>query len=213
MEIFNVNRQAYQHLGVMTWASLPDMNTVPAGTRVTIIGWMAPPSDWVWDGAYLLPVGGRAVVHAPMLADAQAQSGTFATVASVPGWLTPPALSRTPGAYIEACVYCTAVNSSSAQARTLSVGVASGTRTIVYDNSFANAGIADIRMIGRSHRRYSGQWCRLITAADLATTSAFSAVDQSILDVNPWQLFYQGGNPDGSEILTVHAFSLTFGVG
>ena len=195
-----------------TWATKPSA-AGNSGKRITITGWMAPPSDWVSDGTYWLPVGGSAVVHAPLLVNAQAQSSGLSQVASVPEWLMPSALARTPGAYIEASVYGTVANSSAAQTRTLAVGADVNKRMIVYDGNFVNAGIVDIRLGGKAHRRDTGQWARFIAGADSNAASTFSATVEADFDTNPLRLYYQGGNTDGSEVLTVHAFSLIFGVG
>ena len=213
MEIFNVNRQAYQHLGVMTWASLPDMNTVPAGTRVTIIGWMAPPSDWVWDGAYLLPVGGRAVVHAPLLVDAQATGASSLThVASVPGWSLPVNMADTPRLGIEVWARCFIINPSNAQARQIFVG------TDEVPNAVATHQYTTIstghRIWGEVTRDSESSWMTFANNAQPAApgTSQSAATTANMLS-SPIRIYYRGGNTDGSETLTINNFTIAVGVG
>ena len=102
-----------------TWESKPAANSVSAGTRVTITGWTAPDSDWVSDGTYWRPVNGRAVVHAPVLVNAQAQAATTALVASIPTWSPPASLLMDPLLNIETWVSATFQNASASQSRNI----------------------------------------------------------------------------------------------
>ena len=99
MEIFNVNRQAYQHLGRMTYANLPSPSTVPEGTRATLFGWPAPDADWVTHDGYWAPVGGTAILVRKNL---QSFAGAFPTNAEVvgafAGFTIPDGLLMSPGA-------------------------------------------------------------------------------------------------------------------
>jgi hypothetical protein len=194
-----------------TWGSKPSANSVSAGTRVTITGWTAPDSDWVSDGTYWRPVNGRAVVHAPVLVNAQAQSASLALVASVPGWTVPSDIAITPGMRIFVSLHVGVDNPSSAQDRLIDVGPSALTSlcaTIKYTST-----LNTIRVSDSTSRLSSGHWAAL-AGKNLGPTTNANAILVTAADLiaSPISMYYQGGNPDGSEILNIHNFSISVGV-
>lgn len=212
MEIFNVNRQTYQHLGRMTYANLPSPSTVPEGTHATVYGWTAPDADWVTRGGYWIPKNGRAVVHAPTLVNAQAQSASLALVATVPGWTLPADMAAMPGLMIETWVRVTTSPPSSAQARLIYVGTDS------IQNAIATFNVASLasshRVWGEVARGNTDSWLTVANNAQPWSngTGQGSTTTAQML-ASPIRLYYRGGNTDGSEVLTVQSFSIAVGVG
>ena len=212
MEIFNVNRQAYQHLGRMTYTNLPSPSTVPEGTRATLYGWTAPEADWVVSGGYWLPVGGRAIVHAPVLVNAQAQSATLALVASVPRWTLPANLAATPRLMIEAWARATVNAPSNAQSRLLYIGTNSVQNAIATHSASSTA--TGHRVWGELVKMNSGDWQTFANNAQpLSVGTGQNPTTNAQLLSSPIGLYYQGGNTGGSEVLTVQSFSIAVGVG
>lgn len=211
MEIFNVNRQAYQHLGRMTWPNLPAASTLPNGTRATITGWNAPDSDWVVRGGYWLPVGGRAVVHSPLLVNAQAQSAVNALVASVPTWTAPASLLSNPLLNLETWVTATFQNNSTAQTRNLNVGAAESGDSVIAASSGATA--SNYRRVwGKiDHRSDTTDFVRGTAQSQPYADSSPVNVPVANLLAAPIGVWYRGGATDGSEIATFHNFSIVVG--
>ena len=198
---------------VFTWATKPAANSVPVGTRITIIGWNAPPSDWVSDGTYWLPVGGRAVVHAPVLLNAQAQSTARTLVSSVPTWQMPSDIAHTPRIRVEAWAHCSVSSPSNAQARQIYIGN-STLNNVVASSLYTDTNPVQ-RVWGWGHRRPNGLW----TYA-LGNMMPMASVQPDIpgptsaeMAASPIGLYYRGGNTDGSEVLNVDTFAIAVGVG
>ena len=201
---------------VFTWATKPAANAVPVGTRITIIGWMAPPSDWVSDGTYWLPVGGRAVVHAPVLVDAQATGATVQSlVASVPTWQVPANMASTPGMYIEAVLTAEVVSGVSAdQQRQIYIGIESS-KNLLGVHVFTSTTLGK-RFWGRTYRNNSpAEWMSFTGNAQMLvdTNSITARATDAQLAADPIGVYYQGGAADGSEIIKFHSFGLAVGVG
>ena len=212
MEIFNVNRQAYQHLGRMTYTNLPSPSTVPEGTRATLFGWTAPDADWVTSGGYWVPVGGRAIVHAPVLVSAQAQSASLALVASVPRWTLPANLAATPRLMIEAWGRIIVSPSSSAQSRLLYIGT-DLTQNAISTHSSSTTASAH-RVWGEITKMSNGAWFTVANNGQpVSIGTGQGPTSNADLISSPIGLYYRGGNTDGSEILTVESFSIAVGVG
>lgn len=211
MEIFNVNRQAYQHLGRMTYANLPSPSTVPEGTRATLTGWDAPDSDWVVRGGYWLPVGGCAVVHSPLLVNAQAQSAVTALVASVPTWTAPASLLSNPLLNIETWVSATLQNISNAQTRGLYVGAADSGASIIAGSVLASTN-GYRRVWGKlEHRSDTTDFVRGVYQSQPYADSPPGNIPVANLLAAPIGVWYRGGATDGSEIATFHNFSIVVG--
>jgi len=198
-----------------TWGSKPAANSVSAGTRVTITGWTAPDSDWVSDGTYWIPVNGRAVVHAPVLVNAQAQSPTdLLHVASVPGWQMPPEIASTPGLYVEAMLTAEATFPSSAQARLIYIGVdaqAAAVGATVFTSTTTGK-----RVWAKTFRRAGAdEWVAFTGNSNhlVDTSSITSRASAAQMSASQIKVYYRGGNPDGSEILNVYSFGIVVGVG
>ena len=211
MEIFNVNRQAYQHLGVLPWTSKPAPNTVPIGTRFTSS--TERYSDWWSNGLSWLPVDGSQVVHAPTLVSATAQSASLALVASVPGWTMPSDMASIPGLHVDVEAIATFTNPSAAQARSIRVGTGSTGPFVIYGTLIIGA-TQLLVLRGRGHRRSdSTDFVRPGYNEQLMSSSVFDTVSAANLTSGPISLWYQGGNSDGSEIATFHSFSISVGIG
>ena len=195
-----------------TWATKPSA-AGNSGKRITITGWNAPASDWVSDGTYWLPVGGRAVVHAPRLVGAIAQHPSMAAVASVPTWQMPADMVAIPGLYIEANAECTVANASNVSYRRIYCGISSKQHLISGpEGASTNNGF---RLWGKTSRKPDGNWTTHGANAQPINESLFGTDTSTSADLasSPIGMWYRGGNTDGSEILSIHSFSLAVGVG
>ena len=194
-----------------TWESKPAANSVSAGTRVTITGWTAPDSDWVSDGTYWRPVNGRAVVHAPVLVNAQAQAATTALVASIPTWSPPASLLMDPLLNIETWVSATFQNASSSQSRNIYVGASDSGDSVIAGAVFGSTN-GYRRVWGKIERRSDGtDYVRGVYNSQPYVDGASGNIPISNLLAGPIGVWYRGGATDGSEIATFHNFSIIVG--
>jgi len=197
-----------------TWATKPSA-AGNSGKRITITGWMAPPSDWVSDGTYWLPVDGRAVVHAPELVNALAQQAAFLPVASVPGWQMPADMASTPRLYIEAMVTAEVTASAgNTQQRLIYVGV-QARQDILGVHVFTSTTTGK-RFWGKTYRNSSpAEWMAFTGNAQpfVDTNSITARATDAEMSATPIQIRYQGGASDGSEIIKFHSFGLAVGLG
>ena len=208
MEIFNVNRQAYQHLGVIPWASKPASNTVPVGTRLTAPG--LGYSDWVSKGTHWAPVDGYAVLKRKNL---QSLSGAFPSFAEVLGafddFIIPDDLLQSPGApSFEVRVQARRLGTlSAAQAFTLQAGTASATNCfgLTYQQS-SSSSTAVARLYGYTSQISSGgnyQGSSVDLYHDSGVMSG-NTVAFSSLSGKGMKLYAQNGSTDTSETWTFH---------
>lgn len=199
------------HLGRKTWAELPNPLTVPEGTGATLYGWMAPEAEWLTWSGYWVPKGGRAVVHAPLLVNAQAQSAVNALVASVPTWTAPASLLSNPLLNIEVWVSATSQNISNAQTRNLHVGAADLSDSIIAGTVVASTN-AYRRVWGKlEHRSDTTNFIRGAYHSQPYADSPSGDVPVANLLAAPIGVWYRGGATDGSEIATFHNFSIIVG--
>ena len=198
-----------------TWGAKPAANSVSAGTRVTITGWTAPDSDWVSDGTYWRPVNGRAVVHAPDLVNALAQSATYADVASVPGWQMPADMASTPRLYIEAMVTAEITSlPGNTQQRMIYVGT--GEKQAILGVHVFTSTTTGKRFWGKTYRNSSpAEWMAFAGNAPpvVDTNSTTARATDAQMSATPIQIRYQGGASDGAEIIKFHSFGLAVGLG
>ncbi|NCU02326.1 hypothetical protein GXC69_12590, partial [Candidatus Macondimonas diazotrophica] len=190
-----------------TWAGKPSA-AGNAGKEIIVTDFNR--SRWYSDGTYWRPVGGEQVVHNPVLTNATASSATLQLVASVPGWQMPEDLVNTPGVAVKA--FFTghlASGPSNAQARQIYVGV-TGAEGFCLRHLYTT--------LSTAHQGCAIAWSRapvinefMASAVNGGSSQAGnSGGDVSITQIlaAPIRLYYQGGNPDGSEVIRFHHFRL-----
>ena len=190
-----------------TWAGKPSA-AGNAGKEIIVTDFNR--SRWYSDGTYWRPVGGEQVVHNPILTNATASSGTLALVASVPGWQMPSDLADTPSISIMTFMAAVVISdASSVQQRLIYAGVTGATGCCLRHQyttaSAAHQGAA-------TAWRNSDNGAFTASAANGGSSQSGNGggdASTSQIKAAPISLYYQGGNPDGSEVIRFDHFIIS----
>jgi hypothetical protein len=208
MEIFNVNRQAYQHLGRLPWGSKPTANTVPVGTR--FVASDINETEWRADGVDWRPLGGYQIVYNPQFAEINVQYSTLQAVSGIPGFLMPHDMAVTPGldiiGFFSAYVWSGA---SAGQSRLFLIGNDVKNAFVAY-HSYASSSPAAVQGTGVAWKSAVGYFISPGINGTLSQNGNTSGNDIAATLVNhsPIRLYHRSGDPGGGELIKIHRFML-----
>ena len=193
-----------------TWAGKPSA-AGNAGKEIIVTDFNR--SRWYSDGTYWRPVGGEQVVHNPILADATASSATLQPVASVPSWQMPADLANTPSIKIVTAFAGRLISLfSQVQQRQIEIGISGMTGLCMrhyYTDIEAIKQGKSITWRDNSNGNYYGPQAN--GGASQSFGNGTLTVTSATLAANPIQMYYRGGNTDGSEVIRFAYFRISIG--
>ena len=130
----------------------------------------------------------------------------------MPGWQLPTDMSLIPGLMIESWVHGAVTSPSAAQQRQIYVGTPTVKNAVA--GLIATTVTTSPRVWGEVSRRNDGTWQTYAPNSDaVAYATGVPTTQAAEMLSGPISVWYQGGNTDGSEIMTVSSFSIAVGVG
>ena len=208
MEIFNVNRQAYQHLGRLPWGSKPAANTVPVGTR--FVASDINETEWRADGVNWKPLSGYQIVYNPDFPEISVQYSTLQPVSGIPGFLMPNDMASTPGLDIIGFFGAYTVSGmSTGQSRLFYIGN-DVINTFVASHSYTSSFAAAVQGTGVAWKSPIGYFISPATNGTLSQSgnTPGNNIAQTLVNNSPIRLYHRSGDPGGGELVKIHRFML-----